>query len=927
MSKDKIEKEESLEGSEESKQGEMDAQSEERRDEQTDDVGSRYKISGMFREWFLDYASYVILERAVPHLEDGLKPVQRRILHAMKLLDDGRYNKVANIIGHTMQFHPHGDASIGNALVQLGQKDLMIDCQGNWGNVHTGDEAAAPRYIEARLTPFALDVVFNAKTTEWMKSYDGRNNEPVTLPVKFPLLLTQGVEGIAVGLASRILPHNFNELVDGCIAYLKEKEFELMPDFQTGGIADCSRYNDGLRGGQVKVRARIAKIDNRTLRITEIPYGTTTESIKDSIVRANEREKIKIRKVDDNTAENVDIIVHVATDESADRTIDALYAFTDCEVSISPNSCVIYEDKPVFMGVSDILKRSADDTRGLLKRELEIRLDELNEAWHMSSLERIFIENKIYQAIEGKTSRDAAYKAVDEGLEPFKKLLRREVTMEDVQKLTELRFIRISRYDSSKAEEKLAAIEAEMKEVKNNLENLTDYTVAYYREIKRKYGKGRERRTELREFEGIDATRVIAATEKLYVDRKEGFFGIGRSMNEEEFVCECSDIDEVILIAKDGKYLITRVSDKAFFAKDIYYIGVIQRNDERTIYNMLYRDGKGGAIMMKRCAITSFVRDREYDLTKGTPNSEILYLSVNPNGEAEVLKIYFRPRPRLRNTIQDLDFGELEIRGQHTQGNIFTRYGIQKIVLKEEGVSTLSGIKIWYDNQIRKLNIDEHGEYLGEFSGDDKIVVLTSKGEYYTTKFDVAHHFPVDTIRVDKFDPERIYSVAHYDGDQEFFYLKRFPAEESEDRMQDYINRDNPQSQMIELNADFAPMVEVSYKGEHDHREPDQIDVEEFIGVKSHRARGKRITTYEVDKVKFIEPRIKEAPKSEGSDNGGDEGDGEGSEKKAETKNGVKNSESKAKKKAIIKGEGITFEVEESTGEDEKEGNSQLDLF
>ena len=608
----------------------------------TSEEGGVRKLTGMYKNWFLDYASYVILERAVPHVEDGLKPVQRRILHAMRAVDDGRYNKVANIVGQTMQYHPHGDASIKDALVQLGQKDLLIDCQGNWGNILTGDEAAAGRYIEARLSKFALDVVFNKKTTEWMRSYDGRNEEPVTLPVKFPLLLAQGADGIAVGLASKILPHNFNELINAAIAHLRGQEFVLYPDFPTGGMIDVGRYNDGLRGGSVKVRARISKIDKRTLAITEIPYTTTTESIKESIVKANERGKIKIRKVDDNTAEKVEIIVQVAADESSDKTIDALYAFTDCEVSIAPNACVIWEDKPHFLGVSEILRRSAEHTRFLLGRELEIRLAELAEAWHAASLERIFIEHKLYQLIEGCRTREAAYAAVDKGLEPYKNQLRREVTPEDVQRLTELKFIRISRYDSERADNEIRQIEQEMENTRYHLDHLTDYAVAYYERIREKYGKGRERRTELRAFDSIEATKVAVTNAKLYVDRAEGFFGIGKSMRDGEFVCDCSDIDDVIVMTRDGRYVITKVSDKAFFDKGIYYIGVFKRNDERTIYNVLYRDGKNGPIMMKRCPVKGITRDKEYQLTKGTPKSEILYLSVNPNGEAEVLKVYFK---------------------------------------------------------------------------------------------------------------------------------------------------------------------------------------------------------------------------------------------------------------------------------------------
>lgn len=833
---------------------------------------ARYRLTGMYKDWFLDYASYVILERAVPHVEDGLKPVHRRILHAMRKIDDGRYNKVANIIGQTMQYHPHGDASIGDALVQLGQKELLIDTQGNWGNILTGDMAAAPRYIEARLSKFALDVVFNPKTTEWMLSYDGRNQEPVTLPVKFPLLLAQGVEGIAVGLASKILPHNFNELIDASVACLRGEPFTLYPDFQTGGLIDVSRYNDGLRGGVVKVRARISKIDKRTLAITEIPYGTTTESIKESIIKANEKGKIKIRKVDDNTAEKVEIIVHVSADESADKTIDALYAFTDCEVSISPNSCVISDEKPHFIGVSEILRRSAERTKHLLGTELRIRLGELDEEWHMASLERIFIENKIYQAIEGKKSREEAYEAVDERLAPFKKLLRREVTHEDVVKLTELRFIRISKYDSAKADNQIKGIEEETERVRHDLEHLTDYAVAWYGRIKEKYGKGRERRTELREFDSIEAAKVVVANAKLYVDREGGFFGIGNAMKKDEYVCDCSDIDEVIVFTQVGNYLVTKVSDKAFYAPGIQYIGVFKRNDERTIYNVLYRDGEKGPIMMKRCAIKGVTRDREYAITKGTPGSRILYMSVNPNGEAEVLKIMFKQRTRLKKAIVDLDFSKLAIKGRSSQGNLFSRYAIHKIQVKERGASTLAGQNIWFDEDVMRLNTDGRGRLLGEFQGDDKIIVFTSKGQYYTTGYDTGHHFPEDTIRVEKYAPDRIYSVAYYDADSRYYYLKRFAAEASDNRMQSFIDDSNPRSRMTALSADRYPQLEITYGGAHRTRPADLVDVEQFIGVKSHRAKGKRLTTYDVASLRFTEP-LRPDPDETSAGNGNGEAD------------------------------------------------------
>ena len=841
-----------------------------RYDRLTQDEGSVRKLTGMYKNWFLDYASYVILERAVPHIADGLKPVQRRILHAMKSVDDGRYNKVANIVGQTMQYHPHGDASIKDALVQLGQKELLIDCQGNWGNVLTGDEAAAGRYIEARLSKFALDVVFNKKTTEWMRSYDGRNEEPVTLPIKFPLLLAQGSDGIAVGLASKILPHNFNELIHAAIAHLQGREFRLFPDFPTGGLADVSRYNDGLRGGAVKVRARISKIDKRTLAITEIPYTTTTESIKESIIKANDKGKIRIRRVDDNTAEKVEIIIHVANDESSDKTIDALYAFTDCEVSISPNACVIYDEKPHFLGVSEMLRRSAEHTRCLLGRELEIRLDELNEAWHAASLERIFIENKLYALIEGCTTREEAYKAVDAGLEPFKGRLRRAVTLEDVQRLTELKFIRISRYDSDKADNEIRQIEADIEQTQYHLAHLTEYAVAYFERIRDKYGKGKERRTELREFDCIEATKVAVTNAKLYVDRAEGFFGIGKSMKDAEFVCDCSDIDDVIVFTRDGRYVITKVSDKAFFDKNIYYIGVFKRNDERTIYNLLYRDGKNGPIMMKRCAIKGITRDKEYDITKGTPKSEILYMSVNPNGEAEVLKVYFKPRPRLKKVIVDLDFSTLAIKGRQSQGNLFSRYGIHKIVLKERGASTLGGQDIWYDEEVRRLNADGRGVLLGEFEGDDRLIVWTSKNQYYITGYELSQHFPDETVRVEKYEPDRIYALCYYDAEQKYYYLKRFTAEASE-RMQFFLDEEGA-AEFVAMTGAAGTKLRIAYKGAHASRPADEIDVDEFIGVKSHRAKGKRLTTYEVDSLAFIEPEPPTEAEPDEAPGGGESG-------------------------------------------------------
>jgi topoisomerase-4 subunit A len=822
----------------------------------TGESAKKVQISGMYKEWFLDYASYVILERAVPHLDDGLKPVQRRILHAMKRLDDGRYNKVANIIGYTMQYHPHGDASIGDALVQLGQKDLLIDMQGNWGNILTGDGAAAPRYIEARLSKFALDVVFNPKTTEWMLSYDGRNQEPVTLPIKFPLLLAQGVEGIAVGLASKILPHNFNELIDAAILHLKGKDFELFPDFPTGGYMDSARYNDGLRGGAVKVRAKIEKFDRKTLVIKELPFGKTTTTLIDSILKANDKGKIKIKKIDDNTAQNVEINIHLFPDISPDKTIDALYAFTDCEVSISPNSCVIYDDKPRFLGVKEILRISVVRTQNLLTRELEIRLGELEDGWHMSSLEKIFIENRIYITIEDCETWESVIETIDRGLNPFKHLLRREITRDDIIKLTEIKIKRISKYDGFKAEEQIKGIEAEMEEVKNHLANIVAYTINYFQQIKRKYGKGRERKTEIRSFDTIEATKVVVANEKLYVNREEGFFGTG--LKKDEYVGDCSDIDEVIVFLKSGKFIITKVQDKAFFEKGIEHIAVFKRNDSRTIYNALYRDGRNGAIMMKRCAITGITRDKEYDITKGTAGSQLLYFSANANGEAEVLKVFLKPRPRLRNLIMDLDFSQVAIKGRQSQGNIFTRYAIHKLQVKERIGSTLGGIKVWFDWDVFRLNNDGRGHFIGEFQSGERLLVVNKDGEYYISGIDPSTHFGDNILFLEKFDPDKVFSATYFDGEQGFFYLKRFTFEPT-DKPQCFISNGG-KSYLSEVNDDFYPCLQVNFGGKHSTREPEMIDVDEFIGVKSHKAKGKRISTFDIKSTKFVEPLQKVLP-------------------------------------------------------------------
>jgi topoisomerase-4 subunit A len=808
------------------------------------------RLSGMYQDWFLDYASYVILERAVPHLYDGLKPVQRRILHSMRSLDDGRFNKVANIIGHTMQYHPHGDASIGDALVQLGQKDLLIETQGNWGNIYTGDSAAASRYIEARLSKFALEVIFNPKTTVWKASYDGRNREPVTLPVKYPLLLAQGVEGIAVGLASKILPHNFNELIDASIAILEGREFTLYPDFPTGGQADFSRYNDGLRGGMVKVRAKISKIDKKTLAVTELPFGRTTSSLIESIIKANEKGKIKIRKIDDNTALNVEILIHLAPGISPDKTIDALYAFTDCETPISPNSCVIDENKPRFIGVSEILRISTGKTLELLKKELEIRLSELHDDLHISSLEKIFIENELYEHIKKCKSEEEILSTIERSLEPFKSVLIREVTRDDLIRLSNIPIKRISKYSAFKADEQIKNIESEIKRVKTNIKNIVPYTIKYFNRIKEKYGKGRDRKTEIRNFDTIEATKVVAANEKLYVNRAEGF--IGTLLKKDEFVCDCSDIDDVIVIRRDGTYLITKVTEKSFIGKDIMHIAVFKKNDARTIYNIVYRDGRTGVTYMKRCDITGLTRDKEYNLTRGTPGSKILYLSINPNGEAEVIKVILKPRPRLRNLLIEKDFGDLAIKGKSSLGNIVTKYGISKVVLKEKGGSTLGGRKIWFDEDVLRLNHDARGRYLGEFKDEDKLLVITKKGTFRTSSFDLSNHFEDDLILMERFHPDKIFSAVYYDADLKYYYVKRFNAEISEKPVS-FIG-DAAGSALIRITEVDYPRFEIEFGGRNKNRTNEIIEVAEFIGIKSYRAKGKRLSKYEVALVKELEP-------------------------------------------------------------------------
>ena len=825
----------------------------------------KHQLSGMYQNWFLDYASYVILERAVPHINDGLKPVQRRILHSMKRLDDGRYNKVANIVGHTMQFHPHGDASIGDALVQLGQKDLLIDCQGNWGNILTGDDAAASRYIEARLSKFALDVVFNPKTTEWQASYDGRNREPVTLPVKFPLLLAQGVEGIAVGLSSKILPHNFNELCDAAIAYLHGEEFHLYPDFQTGGSIDVSRYNDGERGGVVRVRAKISKIDNKTLCISEIPYGKTTSSLIDSILKAIEKGKIKVRKVDDNTADKVEILVHLAPGVSSDKTLDALYAFTDCEVNISPNCCVIDNKKPHFLSASVVLRKSVDNTLSLLRQELNIQRNETLETLHFASLEKIFIEERIYKdkQFEQAENMDAACEHIDERLTPFYPQFVREVTKEDILKLMEIKMARILKFNKDKADEFIAKLKADIEEIDNHLAHITEYTIDWYTRIKEKYGKNFQRRTEIRNFDTIVATKVAEANEKLYINREEGFIGTG--LKKDEYICNCSDIDDVIIFYKDGKYKIVRVSDKLFVGKNILYVNIFKKNDKRTIYNVIYRDGKEGFHYIKRFNVTSMIRDREYDVTQGTPGSKIVYFTANPNGEAEVIKVTLRPNPRIKKLIFEKDFSTINIKGRQSMGNLLTKYEVHKISLKQRGGSTLGGRKVWFDHDVLRLNYDGRGQYLGEFQSGESILVVHKNGEFYTTDFDLNNHYDADIQFIEKFDAEKVWTAVLYDADQQNYpYLKRFTFEQTAKRL-NYLG-ENKHNQLILLSGEVYPRLQVVFGGHDSFREALIIEASDFVGVKSFKAKGKRLTTFTVDRIEELEPTRRPEPQEDMED-------------------------------------------------------------
>ena len=834
-------------------------------------------LSEMYQSWFLDYASYVILERAVPEITDGLKPVQRRILHAMKELDDGRYNKVANIIGHTMKYHPHGDASIGDALVQLGQKDLLIDCQGNWGNILTGDSAAAPRYIEARPSKFAHEVLFNAKTTTWQASYDGRNKEPVALPAKFPLLLAQGVEGIAVGLASKILPHNFNELIDASIKILQEKEFELFPDFLTGGMVDVSRYNDGLRGGKIRLRAKIILEDKKTLVIREIPYGTTTGSIIDSILNANDKGKIKIRKIDDNTAADVEILIHLAPGVSPDTTMDALYAFTECEISISPNACVIENGKPRFMGVSEILKVNTQRTVEVIKLELDIRRQELLDQLHYSSLEKIFIENEVYEGIKKCRTTEEIDNAIFRGLKPFAKQIIKPVSEEDVHKLRKIPIERISRYNAARADELMKAINLEMEEVDNHLAHLIDYAIEYFRQIRKKYGKNRDRRAEIRSFDTIEAAKVAAANEKLYVNRQDGFAGTG--LKKDEFVCDCSDIDDIIVFRDDGTFIVVKVANKMFVGQNIIHIAVFNKNDNRTIYNLIYRDGKNGKIMVKRFSVVGVTRDKEYTLTKGTPGSRVLYFTANPNGEAEGIRVELKPKPRLKKNSFDFNFAEIAIKGRNSMGNTLTKYAVRKIEQRQEGISTLGSLNIWYDETVQRLNSDERGVLLGAFSGTDRIITVMQSGHYRLSSFDLSTHFDEDMIFIEKYNPDKVYTVVYQEHGSKQYYIKRFKAELTDKKVEFVEDSDR----LILFTTDLYPRRELIFDMKQKIRgtESEEIVVHEFIGVKSYKAKGKRLSLHAVKKLYLLEPlqvaesSLTDVPVSQDQETGDDEPESE----------------------------------------------------
>lgn len=812
----------------------------------------KYKLSGMFKDWFLDYSSYVILQRAVPNIVDGLKPVQRRVLHAMYEHDTGAYSKVAGIVGEAMHFHPHGDASILGALVQLGQKGYAIDCQGNWGNILTGDPNAAGRYIEARLSKFAKDVIFDPKITEWMTSYDGRNQEPVELPVRFPLLLAQGTEGIAVGMASKILPHNFNELIDASIAYLQGKEFELLPDFPTGGYADCSKYMKGQRGGSVKVRAKIEKIDKNTLAIKEIPYGKTTHVLVDSILKAKDKGKIKIKKIEDMTTDTADLVIHLPNDVSPDKTIDALYAFTDCETNIAPNACVIKDNKPQFLSVDDILIYDTEHTRDLLKKQLEIKKNELEDNWHYTSLEKIFFENRVYKILEeDQKTWEAQIKDVFKRMCEFQGQLIRKITMDDILKLVEKPVRKISKFDTKVIDQKILDIEKELNVVKDNIEHITEYTIKFFQNIKTKYGKDFPRRTEITDFETITATKVVSNNAKLYANLETGFVGIGLKKDEGEYLCDCSDMSEIIVIGKDGKYLITKVSDKAFFATNLLYVGIFNRGDSRTIYNVIYRDGKSTVYYAKRFAITSVTRDKEYDITQGKPGSSILWFSVNHNGEAETVKIYFRARPKLKKLNMEYDFSELAIKGKVSRGNLVTKNAIQKISLRAKGISTIGGKSIWFDTDVQRLNEDGRGMLLGEFSGNDKIIAVFKNGTYYTTSYDLSNRYQGDLLLIEKYDENKVFAALYYDGEN--FYIKRFSFPPSDNSPASFI-ADNRGAYLADFSADKHPQFMVTFTGRQEHREPEKFDAEEFIAKKGITAKGNRCHRYDILKVEFIEP-------------------------------------------------------------------------
>jgi len=816
------------------------------------------RVTGMYKDWFLDYASYVILERAVPAIEDGFKPVQRRIMHSMKDLDDGRYNKVANIVGHTMQYHPHGDASIADAMVQIGQKDLLIDTQGNWGNILTGDSAAASRYIEARLSKFALDVVYNPKITEWQASYDGRRKEPVNLPVMFPLLLAQGGEGIAVGLSTKILPHNFIELIDASIKHLQGKRFTILPDFPTGGIADFSNYNDGNRGGKVRIRAKISQLDKNTLVITELPFGTTTSSLIDSILKANDKGKIKVKKIEDNTAAEVEILVHLPPGLSPDKTIDALFAFTSCESSISPLGCVIEDNRPLFIGVSEMLRRSTDNTVQLLKQELEIKLNELEEQWHFASLERIFIENRIYRDIEEEETWEGVISAIDKGLQPHIKHLKRAITEDDIVRLTEIRIKRISKFDIDKAQQKIDALEAQIAEVKHHLAHLIDYAIAFFARLKKEYGEGRERKTEIRTFDDVDATKVVIRNTKLYVNCEEGF--VGTSLRRDEYVCDCSDIDDIIVFTKEGKMMVTKVDSKTFIGKDIIHVAVFKKKDKRTIYNMIYRDGKKGPSYIKRFAVTSMTRDREYDLANGNKGSVMLYFSANPNGEAEVVTINLRQAGSIKKLKWDIDFADILIKARTSKGNLVTKYPVKRVELKEKGVSTLKPRKIWFDDTVQRLNVDGRGELIGEFRGEDKLLIIKQSGIVKTVTPEVTMHFDDDMIVLEKWVPKKPISAIYFNGEKDLYYVKRFLIE-NEGKEESFIS-EHPNSQLEIVTTDWRPMAEVVFAKERgkDRRDNLEINLEEFIDIKGINAQGNQLTKYNVNQINLLDALPYEAP-------------------------------------------------------------------